>query len=77
MDLSVFVFLFFFLYDVRQLTTQWRNDITRYFQHGVGERIPVMMLGLKRDARVEEEGVIYPQEVRSLDSVLYLVVIGN
>lgn len=24
--------------------------------------IPIMLLGLKRDLRVEEEGVIYPQE---------------
>lgn len=27
------------------------------------DNIPVMLLGLKRDLRVEEEGVIYPQEV--------------
>ncbi|KAJ5890947.1 uncharacterized protein N7473_007175 [Penicillium subrubescens] len=40
----------------------WRNDIIRYFQHGQGERIPVMMLGLKRDLRKEGEGIIYPQE---------------
>lgn len=42
---------------------QWRNEITLHFQHGYGEKIPVMMLGLKRDLRVEGEGVIYPQEV--------------
>ena len=42
---------------------QWRNDITRYFQYGHGERLPVMMLGLKRDLRREDEGIIYPQEV--------------
>ncbi|KAJ5792710.1 uncharacterized protein N7503_008688 [Penicillium pulvis] len=41
---------------------EWRNDIIRYFQHGRGERIPVMMLGLKRDLREEGEGIIYPQE---------------
>ncbi|KAJ5155021.1 Small GTPase superfamily Rho type [Penicillium coprophilum] len=41
---------------------QWRNDITRYFQYGHGERLPVMMLGLKRDLRREGEGIIYPQE---------------
>ncbi|KAF3405197.1 Rho-related GTP-binding protein RhoF [Talaromyces pinophilus] len=41
---------------------QWRNDITRYFQRGAGERIPVMMLGLKRDLRVENDQIIYPQE---------------
>ncbi|PYI02240.1 Rho-like small GTPase [Aspergillus sclerotiicarbonarius CBS 121057] len=40
----------------------WRNDITRYFQYGHGERIPIMMVGLKRDLRVECEGIIYPQE---------------
>ncbi|ODM14940.1 hypothetical protein SI65_09692 [Aspergillus cristatus] len=40
----------------------WRNEITLHFQHGYGEKIPVMMLGLKRDLRVEGEGVIYPQE---------------
>ncbi|KAJ5481328.1 hypothetical protein N7475_000140 [Penicillium sp. IBT 31633x] len=41
---------------------EWRNDITRYFQYGHGERIPVMMLGLKRDLRREGEDIIYPQE---------------
>lgn len=45
------------------MTGQWRNDIIRYFQHGAGERIPVMMLGLKRDLRKEDENIIYPQEV--------------
>ncbi|OQD75993.1 hypothetical protein PENDEC_c005G03056 [Penicillium decumbens] len=40
----------------------WRNDIIRYFQHGHGERIPVMMLGLKRDLRKEGKDIIYPQE---------------
>ncbi|KAJ5240079.1 hypothetical protein N7468_004698, partial [Penicillium chermesinum] len=40
----------------------WRNDITRFFQHGYGERIPVMMLGLKRDLREEGDNLIYPQE---------------
>ncbi|KAJ5103560.1 hypothetical protein N7532_004089 [Penicillium argentinense] len=41
---------------------EWRQDIIRYFQHGHGERIPVMMLGLKRDLRQEGEDIIYPQE---------------
>jgi len=46
----------------------WRDDTTRYFQcssvHPMkdGESIPIMMLGLKRDLRVEGEGTIYPQE---------------
>jgi hypothetical protein len=42
---------------------QWRNDITRYFQYGHGERLPIMLLGLKRDQRREGPGIIYPQEV--------------
>lgn len=44
---------------------QWRHDIIRYFQHGQGERIPVLMLGLKRDLRKEGPDIIYPQEVRT------------
>ncbi len=28
------------------------------------DNVPIMLLGLKRDLRVEGEGVIYPQEVR-------------
>ena len=35
--------------------------------------IPVMLLGLKRDLRVEEEGIIYPEEV-SRERVWVLVV---
>ncbi|KAL3453293.1 P-loop containing nucleoside triphosphate hydrolase protein [Aspergillus insuetus] len=41
---------------------RWRSDIIRYFQRGEGERIPVMMIGLKRDLRAPGEGLIYPQE---------------
>lgn len=51
---------------------QWRNEITLHFQHGYGEKIPVMMLGLKRDLRVEGEGVIYPQEVTLPSPLLFL-----
>ncbi|KAL4980763.1 P-loop containing nucleoside triphosphate hydrolase protein [Aspergillus desertorum] len=40
----------------------WRSDVIRYFQRGEGERIPVMMVGLKRDLREEGEEIIYPQE---------------
>ncbi|KAL8901136.1 MAG: hypothetical protein Q9207_005352 [Kuettlingeria erythrocarpa] len=40
----------------------WRKDITRHYRR-VDEDVPLMVLGLKRDARVEGEGVIYPQEV--------------
>jgi hypothetical protein len=42
---------------------KWRHDVIRCFQRGIGERIPVMMVGLKRDLRKEGEGIIYPQEV--------------
>lgn len=40
----------------------WRKDVTRHYRR-VDEDVPLMVLGLKRDARVEEEGAIYPQEV--------------
>ncbi|KAJ9309374.1 hypothetical protein DTO217A2_992 [Paecilomyces variotii] len=40
----------------------WRQDVIRYFQRGTGERIPVAMIGLKRDLRVEGPSIIYPQE---------------
>lgn len=40
----------------------WRKDVTRLYRQG-GEDVPIMVLGLKRDARVETEGVLYPQEV--------------
>lgn len=40
----------------------WRKDVTRNYRRD-GEDVPIMVLGLKRDARIEEEGVIYPQEV--------------
>jgi hypothetical protein len=55
--------LLFYALHMLTMTGQWRNDIIRYFQHGTGERIPVMMLGLKRDLRKEDESIIYPQEV--------------
>ncbi|KAL9009871.1 MAG: hypothetical protein Q9173_005136 [Seirophora scorigena] len=39
----------------------WRKEVTRHHRRD-GEDVPLMVLGLKRDARVEEEGIIYPQE---------------
>jgi hypothetical protein len=61
------VLIFFLLSQFWLLETnsmdKWRHDVIRYFQHGHGERLPVMMLGLKRDLRKEGEGMIYPQEV--------------
>ncbi|KAL8966975.1 MAG: hypothetical protein Q9197_005684 [Variospora fuerteventurae] len=50
--------------DRRSLTNVqevWRKEVTRNHKRD-GEDVPLMVLGLKRDARVEEEGVIYPQE---------------
>ena len=40
----------------------WRKDVTRLYKRD-GEDPPVMLMGLKRDARVEAPGVIYPEEV--------------
>lgn len=40
----------------------WRKDVIRHYAHS-HEDIPVMLLGLKRDLRVEDEQTIYPQEV--------------
>ena len=42
----------------------WRKDVIRNYAHS-REDIPVMLLGLKRDLRVEDEKTIYPQEVNS------------
>ncbi|MCJ1398475.1 hypothetical protein MMC11_001675 [Xylographa trunciseda] len=39
----------------------WRKDVIRNYAQG-DESIPVMLLGLKRDLRVECDGIIYPQE---------------
>ncbi|KAI4232557.1 MAG: hypothetical protein LQ349_004929 [Xanthoria aureola] len=59
-----FVILCFDVTDRRSLINVpqvWRKDVTRNYKKD-GDDPPLMMLGLKRDARVEEEGVIYPQE---------------
>lgn len=47
------------LINVREV---WRKEVTRHYSRD-GEDLPLMVLALKRDARVEEEGVIYPHEV--------------
>lgn len=60
-----FVILCYDITDRRSLINiqqVWRKDVTRHYRVD-GEDVPVMLLGLKRDARVEEPGVIYPQEV--------------
>ena len=40
----------------------WKRNVDRSYARDK-EDIPVMLLGLKRDLRREEDGVIYPQEV--------------
>lgn len=40
----------------------WRKEAIRHYAYRK-QGIPVMLLGLKRDLRIENEGVIYPQEV--------------
>lgn len=42
----------------------WGKTVLRqYTQDSTDGDLAVMLLGLKRDLRVEQEGVIYPQEV--------------
>ncbi|KAI4246449.1 MAG: hypothetical protein LQ352_006392 [Teloschistes flavicans] len=67
-----FIILCYDITDRRSLVNSqqvWRKDVTRHYRLDE-EDIPVMLLGLKRDARVEEPGVIYPQEVGSLSTSL-------
>ncbi|KAL8657876.1 MAG: hypothetical protein Q9226_001473 [Calogaya cf. arnoldii] len=66
-----FVILCFDVTDRRSLINVpqvWRKDVTRHYKKD-GDDPPLMMLGLKRDARVEDEGVIYPQEVRGFMAI--------
>ncbi len=61
------VILCFDVTDRRSLTNVqqvWRKNVIRHYAHS-REDIPVMLLGLKRDRRVEDEHTIYPQEVYS------------
>lgn len=48
-----------------------RTDVARNFARE-SVNIPVMLLGLKRDLRVEGEGTIYPQEVSACLQFLVL-----
>lgn len=43
----------------------WRKDVVRHYARWRDD-IPVMLLGLKRDLRVVDEHIIYPQEVRAI-----------
>ena len=62
-----FVVLCYDINDRRSLTNAaqvWFPQMVKcYMQER--ENVPVMLLGLKRDLRVEREAVIYPQEVSS------------
>lgn len=40
----------------------WRKDVIRHYAYE-REDIPLMLLGLKRDLRVEDKYTLYPQEV--------------
>ena len=60
-----FVILCYDINDRRTLINAqevWRKLVTKHYQCK-NEKIPVMLLGLKRDLREEKEGIIYPQEV--------------
>ena len=60
-----FVILCYDISDRRSLINAqqvWRKDVIRHYAYK-DEKIPVMLLGLKRDLRVDEAGVIDPQEV--------------
>jgi GTPase SAR1 family protein len=60
-----FVILCYDISDRRSLINVqevWRKDVTRHYTHR-DEGIPVMLLGLKRDLRVEGKDLIEPQEV--------------
>ena len=61
------------LINVQQI---WRKEITRHYRH-VDDEMPVMLLGLKRDLRVEEEGIIYPQEVSPIGGLFASRVLGH
>jgi len=59
-----FVILCYDISDRRSLINVqevWRKDVTRHYTHR-DEGIPVMLLGLKRDLRVEGKDLIEPQE---------------
>ncbi|KAI9849771.1 MAG: hypothetical protein M1830_007088, partial [Pleopsidium flavum] len=58
------VILCYDITDRRSLTNVqqvWSKNVIRHYAHS-REDIPVMLLGLKRDLRVEDEHTIYPQE---------------
>lgn len=44
--------------------SRWRKEVFIHYRDDE-QRIPVMLLGLKRDLRREEEGMIWPEEVCS------------
>lgn len=69
-----FVIICYAIDDRRSLVNAqqvWRKNAIRMYMRERDD-IPVMLLGLKRDLRVEEDGVIYPQEVSGMDYLLVL-----
>lgn len=67
-----FVILCYSISDRRSLINArdlWRKDVVRHYAKD-RENIPVMLLGLKRDLRKEDETTIYPQEVRKACEIL-------
>ena len=60
-----FVIMCYDISDRKSLTNVgdvWSQQVARIWLREKDD-IPVMLLGLKRDLRVEDEGVVYPQEV--------------
>ena len=63
-----FVIICYAIDDRRSLTNAqqvWKKTATRTYMRNRDD-IPVMLLGLKRDRRVEGDGIIYPQEVSGI-----------
>ena len=61
-----FVILCYDISDSRSLVNAqevWRKIAGRHYRLDGGEVVPLMLLGLKRDLRVEGPGLIDPQEV--------------
>jgi Ras family protein A len=46
---------------LENLPTSWRKEVYKHYSQEEA-RMPVILLGLKRDLRKEEEGMIWPQE---------------
>lgn len=63
-----FVILCYDISDRRSLINVqqvWRKEVSTCYQCS-NASLPVMLLGLKRDLRAEDGGIIFPQEVRAI-----------